>query len=143
MKIRELLGSHTAVNHLIDMKLEQIAELRSLAEKVTVSPFTESHAQGTYTDRVGRTAARIADLETEINNEIDKLVEIKLQIRELTASLPDGIQRTIIERHYILNEPWEKISEKIGYSRRHVTRLHDKAIETLEKMYGEAPGLCG
>lgn len=142
MKIRELLNSHYAINHQIDMKLEQIAELRSLAAKVTTSPFSESHSQGTYTDRVGRTAARIIDLEKEINDEIDKLVETKLKIRELVSLLHDGIQRTIIERHYILNESWEKISEKIGYSRRHVTRLHDKAIENLEMLYGEDAELC-
>ena len=143
MKIREILKSHQAVNSLIDLKLEQIAELRSLAARVTVSPFSESHSQGTYTDRVGRTTARIVDLENEINTEIDKLVDLKLQIRHLVSALPDGLHRAIIERHYILNEPWEKIGEKLGYSRRHITRLHDKAIEILEEMYGENPELCG
>lgn len=138
MNVRKLLNSHFEINNLIDMKLEQIAELRSLAAKVTTSPFSESHSQGTYTDRVGRTTARILDLENEINNEIDKLVEVKIQIRELSAALSDGIQRAIIERHYILNEPWEKISEKIGYSRRHITRLHNQAIEALEKLYAES-----
>ncbi len=142
MKIRELLKSHSATDSLIDAKLEQIAELRSLAAKVTVSPFSESHSQGTYTDRVGRTTARIVDLENEINQEIDKLVDIKIKIRDLVAALPDGLHRTIIERHYILNESWEKISEKIGYSRRHITRLHDKAIEALEELYGESAELC-
>lgn len=137
MNIRELLKSHYEINSLIDMKLEQIAELRSLAAKVTTSPFTESHPQGTYTDRVGRTTARIIDLENEINDEIDKLVDVKLRIRELVSSLSNGIQRTIIERHYILNQPMEKIGEKMGYSRRHITRLHDKAIESLERIYGE------
>ena len=137
MKIKELLNSHHEINNLIDMKLEQIAELRSLAAKVTVSPFSESHSQGTYTDRVGRTTARIIDLENEINEEINKLVDIKIQIRELIAGLSDRIQRAILERHYILNEPWEEISEKVGYSRRHITRLHNQALETLEKSHTE------
>ncbi len=143
MNIRELLKSHNEVNNLIDVKLEQIAELRSLAAKVTTSPFTESHSQGTYTDRVGRTTARIIDLENEINDEIDRLVELKIRIRELVSALTDGIQRSVIERHYILNEPWEKIGEKLGYSRRHIVRIHDKAIEVLEDMFGENTELCG
>lgn len=142
MNIRELLKSHRAIDARIDMKLEHIAELRSLAAKVTSSPFSESHSKGTYTDRVGRTAAKIIDLEREINEEIDKLVDIKRQIEDLVSLLDDGIQRTIIERHYILNESWEKISEKVGYSRRHITRLHDKAIETLEILCGEKTELC-
>ncbi len=143
MTIRELLKSHSAINSLIDVKLEHIAELRSLAAKVTVSPFSESHAKGTYTDRVGRTTARIVDLENEINQEIDKLVDLKIKIRDLISALPDGLYRTILERHYILNESWEKISEKVGYSRRHISRLHDKAIDELEELFGENPELCG
>ena len=111
INIRELLKSHRAIDARIDMKLEHIAELRSLAAKVTSSPFSESHSKGTYTDRVGRTAAKIIDLEREINEEIDKLVDIKRQIEDLVSLLDDGIQRAIIERHYILNESWEKISE--------------------------------
>lgn len=143
MKIRELLNSYHAVNHRIDAMLEQIAELRSLAAKVTVLPFSESHSKGTYTDRVGRTTARIIDLENEINDEIDRLVDIKISIDKLVSSLDNELHRTIIERHYILNESWEKISEKIGYSRRHITRLHDKAIESLERIHGESIELCG
>ncbi|MBR4112509.1 MAG: hypothetical protein IKK53_05710 [Ruminiclostridium sp.] len=143
MKIRELLGMHYAINHRIDSKLEQITELRSLAAKVTASPFSESHSKGTYSDRVGRTTARIMDLENEINDDIDRLVDIKIRINELVTSLDDEIQRIIIERHYILNESWEKISEKVGYSRRHITRLHDKAIESLERIHGENIELCG
>ena len=132
MNIRELLKSHFEISSLIDMKLEQIAELRALASKVTASPFSESHSKGTYTDRVGRTTARIVDLENEINAEIDKLVEVKIKIHELIAAIPDGIQRTILERHYLLNESWEIISEKVGYSCRHITRLHNQALELLE-----------
>lgn len=143
MTIRELLKSHSAINSLIDVKLEHIAELRSLAAKVTASPFSESHAKGTYTDRVGRTTARIVDLENEINQEIDKLVDLKIKIRDLISALPDGLYRTILERHYILNESWEKISEKVDYSRRHISRLHDKAIDELEELFGENPELCG
>ena len=137
MNIGELLKSHYAVNQMIDIKLEQIAELKSLAAKVTTSPFTESRSQGTYTDRVGRTTARIIDLENEINEEIDKLVEIKIRIRELVSALTDNLHRAVIERYYILNEPWEKIGEKMGYSRRHIVRIHDKAIAFLEEIYRE------
>ena len=133
MNIKELLKSHFEINNLINMKLEQIAELRALAEKITVSPFSESHSKGTYTDRVGRTAARIMDLENEINDEIDKLVEVKIKIHETISAIPDGVQRTVLERHYLLHEPFEKISDKVGYSPRHITRLHNQALAALEK----------
>ncbi len=137
MNIKELLTSHYEINNAINSKLELIAELKSLAEKVTVSPFCESHSVGTYSDRVGRTTAKIIDLENEINEEIDRLVEIKIQIKGIIAAVLDGTQRTILERRYILNESWETIGEKLDYSPRHVLRMHNKAVEFLENLYGE------
>lgn len=138
MNVKELLGKHFEINNAINAKLEQIAELKSLATKITVSPFNGgSFSEGTYTDRVGRTTARIIDLEAEINDEIDKLVELKLTINELLSAINNSTWRTILERHYILNESWDKISEKIGYSARHINRMHSQAIEYLEGLFGE------
>lgn len=37
--IKELLDSHYEINNAIDSKLEQLAELKSLAAKVTSSPL--------------------------------------------------------------------------------------------------------
>lgn len=135
MNIKELLNSHYETNHAIESKLEQLAELKSLASKVTVSTFSESHSKGTHSDRVGRTTARIIDLENEINDEIDRLVDIKMKIRATISSLSDMNSRIILERRYILNESWERISEKMGYSPRHVIRMHNKAIDILESSY--------
>lgn len=133
MKIRDLLNSHTEINNAINSKLEQIAELKELATRITSTTFSESHSKGTYNDRVGRTTARIIDLENEINEEIDRLVEIKIKIRDLVSSLSDPNLRIVLERRYILGENWEKIAEKMGYSPRHISRMHNRAVEMLEK----------
>ncbi len=135
MKIKELLNSHYEISCAIDSKLEVIAELKSLATKVTTSPFTGSRSEGTYSDRVGRTTARIVDLEAEINAEIDKLVEVKEEIRCIIATVPDSRRRTVLERKYILNQNWEIIAEKMGYSPRQIMRIHNAAIEELEAYY--------
>lgn len=139
MTVKELLGRHFEINNAINSKLEQIAELKSLATKITVSPFNGgSFSEGTYSDRVGRTTARIIDLESEINREIDKLVDLKYRINEVLSALNNNTWRTVLERHYILNESWEKISEKVGYSARHINRIHNQAIEYLERLFGES-----
>lgn len=140
MNIRQFLGRHFEINNAINSKLEQLKELRHLAASAPSPTLSESHCTGTYSDRVGRTAARIIDLDREINEEIDRLVEIKIQIRGMIDTLHDSTQRTILERHYILHESWEVIAEKVGYSPRHITRLHNQAITALEAAYGELAG---
>lgn len=140
MNIKQFLGKHFEISNAINSKLEQLEELRHLAAAASSPTLSESHCTGTYSDRVGRTVARIMDLDREINGEIDGLVEIKIQIRNMIGGLSDSTQRTILERHYILHESWEVIAEKVGYSPRHITRLHNQAIAALEEAYGELAG---
>lgn len=131
-EIKNFLNRHYEISQSIDTKLEQIEELKNLAKKITTGPFTESHASGGYTDRVGRTTARIVDLEREINEEIDRLVDVREEIHGLIYMLSDGTLRVILERHYLLHEGWERIADKLGYSPRHITRLHNRALAELE-----------
>ncbi len=140
MNIRQFLGRHFEINNAVNSKLEQLEELRHLAASASSPTLSESHCTGTYSDRVGRTVAKIMDLDREINEEIDRLVETKIQIRNMIDTLSDSTQRTILERHYILHESWETIAEKLGYSTRHITRLHNQAIAALEAAYGELAG---
>lgn len=136
MDVREILDKHREIDAVIDSKLEQISELKSLATKVTPSYSLEGKGNG-VSDRVGRTVARIVDLENEINEEIDKLVGLQEQIRSMIELLDDYTLKTLLERRYLLHEGWETVADKMGYSSRHITRLHIQAIDTLNKLYNQ------
>ena len=135
MNVRELLASHKEIDDRINLGLEEIAELRSLAERVTqrFSPDV-SHGSGGHSDRVGSYAAKIADLEIRIDREIDRLVDLREQIMSIIAMLDDSTERMVLERYYILHEAPDTIADKLCYSRRHISRLHRKAVDKLEKL---------
>lgn len=137
MKIRELLEKHGEIDSAINTKLEIMEELKCLATKVTSSVFAGSGGNG-HSDRVGKTTARIIDLEAQINDDIDRLVEITEEIEAIIASVNNGVHRTLLERRYILGQSWEQIAENLGYSPRHIKRLHGQIIEGLEKIYEAA-----
>lgn len=132
--IKDYLERHRTADAEINSKLEQLAELRSLATKITPSTNYEGRGSGTASDKVGRTVAKIVDLEQEINEAIDRLVDIKAEIEDLINLLSDSVMRTVLERRYILHETWEVIAEKMGYSRRHITRLNTEALAELERL---------
>lgn len=138
MGVKEILLQHRVINSAIDAKLEQIADLRRLATKITRDCSTVVGSCGRFSDRVGNTAVKIADLEEEINRDIDRLVDLKERIKGICGLLADETQKTIIERRYILGEEWEDIADKIGYSSRHIARLHARAIEQLEILIGSS-----
>lgn len=137
MDVKEFLSQHKLIDDSINAKLEEIKELRALATKMSPSLSGESHSKGTISDRVGRTVAKIADLESEVNDEIDRLVELKTEIRAMVSSLGDVLLRNLLERRYILGMGWEKIAEEMGYTPRHITRLHNQAIARLQLLYSD------
>ncbi len=137
MDVKEFLSQHKLIDDSINAKLEEIKELRALATRLSPSLTGESHSKGTISDRVGRTAAKIADLENEVNDEIDRLVELKTEIRAMVSSLGDVLLRNLLERRYILGMGWEKIAEDMGYTPRHITRLHNQAIARLQLLYSD------
>ena len=135
MNIRKLLESHKEIDDRINLGLEEIAQLRALAERVT-QRFTFLGSTGSgNSDRVGNYAVKIADLELRIDREIDGLVELRERIMNVVSALGDSTERLILERRYIMHEGAEEIGEKLGYSSRHVTRILRKAITKLEALY--------
>ncbi len=138
MNIRKTLESYKEIDDRINLGLEEIAQLRSLAERVTqrLPAPGESRPTGGYSDRVGNYSVRIADLELRIDREIDDLIELKEKILAMISSLDNNAERMITERRYIMLESMETIAEKLGYSVRHITRLHRSALQHLEEMYG-------
>lgn len=138
MNVKKLLESHKEIDDRIELGLEEIARLRSLAERVTqrISPDL-SRGKGGFSDKVGTYAARIADLELQIDNEIDRLVDVREQIMSMMSAFDDDMLRIIIERRYILHESTEVIAEKVGYTPRHTARLLQKGLAFLEDRYGD------
>lgn len=136
MNVKELLEAHKRIDDEIELGLEEIAQLRALAEKVTQRlSLDTSFAKGTYTDRTGDYAVKIADLEIKIDRKIDKLVDLREQILKMIGALENNTERILIERRYILHESTEVIAEKLNYSPRHTARLLQKALEDLEEIY--------
>ena len=137
MTVKELLESHKSMDLLINSKIEQLQEFRSLATKMSANLTNGSKPGGTVSDRVGRTAAKIVDLENDINDHINRLLGIKTVIENILSSINNTVYAVLLERRYVMYEPWEVIAEKMNYTPRHITRLHNRAMEYLERTYPE------
>ena len=77
--------------------------------------------------------SKIVDLETEINTEIDKLVEKRKEIESVIRAVEDSTLRTLLEYRYINGKKWEEIALMMGYDYRWVLRLHGRALELVDE----------
>ena len=131
MNKREYLMQAIKLNELINSKLDTIAELRALAVKSTgVISATPSHPG--KKSRLEEIVCKIADLENEVNSDIDRLIEKKREISETISNLDDFAGQLVLEKHYLQGKNYYQIAVELDRSESWVYRVHKRAIDNLE-----------
>ncbi|MDE7233569.1 MAG: DUF1492 domain-containing protein [Ruminiclostridium sp.] len=133
MTAKEFLSQYRTLNAEINAKLDEAAQIRALAERVT--PSEQCGGSGTVSDRIGHGAARLVDLEREINQDIDRLVDLQAEIVTMIREVGDYNQRMVLRLRYINGWTWEKIAESLGFSYQWVCVLHGRGLENFIKNF--------
>ena len=71
---------------------------------------------------------KLADKSTDINLKIDELVDFKIKMGNYIDQLEDERHRVILREHYINGLSFCEISEILGYTERHLHRIHGEAL---------------
>ena len=72
--------------------------------------------------------AKIIDLQAEINNDIDRLVDLKREIVTVIKAVGNTEYQTLLEKRYLCFLTWEQIAVDMGYNVRHLYRIHEEAL---------------
>ena len=83
---------------------------------------------------VEQLAISVADRKAKIAAKIGRLMAAKQQARELIETLPEGAERNVLVQRYVLLFSWEQIAVNLGYSYRHVIRLHGEGLRKLREV---------
>lgn len=137
MTAKEYLKQVYLLDKRIDSGLRELAELRSLATSVT--PTSEERVQTSPSGEAPfvRALARIWELESTIDEEIDRLVDLKVEIRTVISEVADCDQQMILRYRYIHFYSWEDIASQMGYGLRWIHTLHGKALAAVEEILSE------
>ena len=127
MTPKEYLEQYRTLDAEIESKREQIERITAIATKVSPSSDGLSFS-GDVSDRVGKAAAKLVDLEKEIATDIEKLASLKAEIRTQISAIHLSAYRYILEEHYFNFKSFDAIGEKIGYSRMQICRMHGTAL---------------
>lgn len=138
MTVKEYLGQAYRIDQRINSKMEQIASLNLLAQKAT-TVFSDMPGNTTRNiHRMEDVIIKIVDMESEINADIDSLVDLKKEIAEVIHSVSNLEYQTLLELRYLCFKSWEQIAVLMGYNVRHLYRLHDEALQEIEIPEAEA-----
>lgn len=130
MTAKEYLQQAYWLDKRINAKIRQKEMLLAIAQKVTPSM---SFAPGKGKGRdMAEIIARITDLENSINDDIDRLVDIKTDIRDCIAGVRDPRLQILLEMRYLCHESWRTIAGVLGYEEAQIYRLHGKALQMVK-----------
>ena len=104
---KEYLLGYQRLNQRINRLLLEQQQWRELATRV--SPNLSGMPRGGGGGGTQGAISKIVDLETEINAEIDKLVEKRKEIEGIIRAVEDSTLQTLLEYRYINGKKWEEI----------------------------------
>ena len=131
MNAKEYLSQVMYIDRRIDSKLEQVMTLRETATKATATLSDMPRSDSPNLQSMENTIVKIVDLENEINRDIDRLVDLKAEVRQLIAALENPEQQLILELRYLCFKQWSAIMEEMGISETSVYRIHGEALKNI------------
>lgn len=136
MTTKSYLSQIERLDRMIQNKLSEIYQLKTMACSVTVSNDGERVQNSGNKDRMGSTVAKIVDLEKETDELVDSFVEKRKRIVGQIDSMEDVDYYHVLSMRYVARDTFENIAEKTNWSIRKVFSLHGKALLEFEKLFG-------
>ena len=131
MSAKEYLSQAMYIDQRINSKLEQVMTLRETATKATATLSDMPRSDSPNLQSMENTIVKIVDLENEINRDIDRLVDLKAEVRQLIAALENPEQQLILELRYLCFKQWSAIMDEMGISETSVYRIHGEALKNI------------
>ena len=136
MTAKEYLRQLKTLDNVINAKLLEKERIRALATKVT-SNLSE-RVQGSGSGGIENTVIEITELEIQINADIDKLVDLKVEATQIIDSLENNKHKAVLSMYYVSNLTFEQVAENTDISSRWVRKIHEKALKKFEEIYNSS-----
>ena len=132
MTAKEYLGQAYRLDQRINSKLEQVISLRELTTKATatMSDMPGGGSRNVY--KMQDIIGKIVDLETEINADIDMLVDLKREMVAVIKAVKNPEFQTLLELRYLCFKTWEQIAVDMDYDIRWLYRMHNRALAEVQ-----------
>lgn len=134
MTAKQFLSQARRIDKRIDNYVEEITQLLTLATKTTPSNAQERVQSSGTGDKVGDGAAKIADLQREMDQWVDELLIKKEEIRKVIEQVDDTDCYDLLYKRYILYKKWEQIAVDKDITTMGVWKMHGRALKKVEKI---------
>lgn len=128
-QLEDLIDTNVRIN----AKIKEMEYYRDLACRVT-QVLSDMPKVNAYGDRVGDNVSKIADINIEINKEVDALVNKRREVNKTISAIKDSRYRSVLELVYVNGMRVEEVADIMHYDRKYIYTLRENAIEEFEKV---------
>ncbi len=133
MKAREYLDQLEAIETRIQNIQFDIRQLKDLALSVTPAYAGERVQSSGDLHRTVSVIDRWVDKEREMNEEIDKLVNKRLEISATIMQLKQPKESGVLHMVYIQGKSFKEVAQHYDKSVSWATSVHGRALQSLQK----------
>ena len=132
MTAKEYLRQAYRLDHRINSDLAELERLRDMDGSISSPSFEEHYNPNRNTEAPFiRCLEKVWDLEMKIKTEIDKLISLKDQMREVIDAVQNTDEQMVLRYRYIHNMTWEQIGDELKADESTVRRWHRRALASV------------
>ena len=134
MNAKEFLRKSHRLNDLINSNLNELSILRDQAVCISAQSFEREKLSGPgyVTSKIEDIVLKIISYEILVNEEIDRLVDLKEAIRLAIQCIENQDQQLVLRLHYLEFLPWPDVQRRMNLSEKQVHRLHGEALKLIK-----------
>ena len=133
LSAKDYLSQAYRIDQRINSKIEQVQSLRELAGKASATLSDVPPSKGNRNvHRMEDVIAKMVDLESEINADLTRLINLKHEIVTVIKCVESPELQTLLELRYLCFKTWEQIAVELHFDLRWVHRLHNRALNEVE-----------
>lgn len=139
MKPKEYLQKLRKLNVTIDQKVKELDDLKKTLTTIGSFDYSKDRVQSSASGDPPfvKTLMKIYDLESEIDAEIDKLVDDKHQIINQIHELPNPKHIDILYKHYVEFKRLEIVAVEMNFTYQYIVELHGDALKEFQRIHND------
>ena len=137
MTAREFLRQSLKVKCKLDCKLEQVQELKDLANRITPVFSGTPTVSNKCLSKLESAIVNLQEQSEILGEDVVKYLKVRSEIADTIKAVIDEDEKLILEYRYLTFRTWRKIAAELNVSLRQVYKLHDQALKSFEKIFEE------
>ena len=116
--------------------VQKTAEIASNLAELKAEAETLKDHEGQRVE-LDAAVAKYVDACKDAETELDRIADLRKEIRSVIDSVEDARLHSLLWRRYISDMTWEQVAVSMNYTYRRVTQLHGKALNAVGQICAE------